>query len=125
MKRDWEIIRRVLIALEEKEDLSPIDEESIPGFPPAEVAYNMGLMIEAGLADGRQMSTIGMGYAPPPTALLRLTFKGHDFLSSIRGEDLWNQVKKKAVEKGIDLSFDVAFALAKSTALAWLGIPPA
>ncbi len=64
VKRDWEIIRRVLIALEEKEDLSPINEESIPGFRPAEVAYNMGLMIEAGLVDGYQMPTCGMGYVP-------------------------------------------------------------
>lgn len=108
MKRDWDTVRRILTRLEEMPsgELRPddfADDEDVTN-------YHMNLLIEARLVEGAcQVSRTNINRCK----LTRLTWNGHELLDSIRRDSIWNRIKTKAQEKGIDMTFDVIAALAK------------
>lgn len=53
-----------------------------------------------------------MGYGPPPIVALSLTWSGHELLDSIRQDSTWAYVKRTAIQKGVDLTFDAVISLA-------------
>ena len=97
MKRDMDLVRKILLALEENEDdfetgwQPEIDDHSFE-----EICYHLEIMKEAGLLEADIEREIG---SPLPIIYLRrLTWEGHEFLDSAREESLWNRAKQKTVE---------------------------
>ena len=43
---------------------------------------------------------------------VKLTWKGHDLLAHIQSSSIWEKVKEKSVDKGVDLSFEVVMKIA-------------
>lgn len=103
MKRDWDLIRMLLVELEASE--GNLFTRDVSGYPEDAVNYHMGLLINAGLAEG-ECST-GIGSSGTTCRLKRLTWAGHEFLDGIRSKNAWNAVKKVAQDKGLALSFEV------------------
>ncbi|WP_439259495.1 DUF2513 domain-containing protein [Lonepinella sp. BR2930] len=103
MKRDWDLIRRILLTLEQKADRSPLFSDQIANYDAENVAYHFKIMNDAGLIDGENSSVIG---AFNYTAY-GLTWQGHEFLDQIRNDSIWNKIKSTLRSKSIDLSFDV------------------
>jgi len=107
MKRDWDCIRAILVALEENGDATSFIEPSdIAAFDAETVAYNTKLLIEAGLAEGLIKQSRGLF-----CVVRSMTWEGHELLDKMRSEKLWNQIKKTAREKGVSLSFEAVKAL--------------
>ncbi|MBQ3295529.1 MAG: DUF2513 domain-containing protein [Erysipelotrichaceae bacterium] len=80
MKRDMELCRKILFAIEEQYVDSAIYNLQIKGYSPEEVSYNSGLLYEAGLiADYKSKNADNRLYA---FAVGHLTWEGHDFLCS-------------------------------------------
>ena len=104
MKRDWELIRKILLAAEELEDpqgyISPND---IQGYPPEKVSYHMKLLIEAGLVEGTCTKALNRA---PWCMVFGLTWEGHEFLDAIRNRTAWNRLVEWVREKGFELSFE-------------------
>lgn len=123
MKRDWDVIRKILVALEEKSDKMPLRSGSITGIPANEASYNMGLLIEAGLIVGQSSKALGMGSEGPPALAISLTWSGHELLDAIRAEGTWNHVKATAKERGLDLTLDLVVACAKAYIASKTGLP--
>ncbi|MCW9733742.1 DUF2513 domain-containing protein [Avibacterium sp. 20-15] len=98
MKRDWELIRKILLKLEQKVDDTPLDSESIKGFPPAVVEYHYQLLKQSQLIDAQH----------------KLTWQGHEFLDKIRSDTAWNKIKQTIKAKGINLSFEAIKLAGKS-----------
>lgn len=99
LKRDIELIIRLLAVIEERpaEDsglelyLDDVDDEH--------VQYNLGLMKEAGLIKAIDAtSSDGIQYLP-----IRLTWTGHDFLDSARSETVLSKAKEVASKQGLEL----------------------
>lgn len=44
----------------------------------------------------------------------RMTWKGHEFLDAVRHETVWNELKKQAKTKALDLPIGVIVSLEKS-----------
>jgi len=87
MKRDIELAREILIALEE---LETFDEPVIPeisGRSPHEVCYHIKLLSEAGLIEARNWSTDD----GPEWVATSLTSSGHDFLDAARNNTIWEK----------------------------------
>jgi hypothetical protein len=82
------------------------------------------LLDQAGMLNGLFSLEAGSPI-PRPLAIKRLTWKGHEYLESVRSDTLWSDVKKTAREKGVDLTIDLVKALATAKARALLGMPPA
>jgi hypothetical protein len=105
MVRDWELVRKILSSMEERETtqggLSP---ESIEGYNPEVVSYHIYIMEEAGLIEAKCLKSSN---APIQCIASSLTWDGHEFLDKIRSESVWAKVKNQIKTKGLDLSFDV------------------
>lgn len=118
MKRNWDIVRKILLAVEALPDEgSQFNSGELIGHDNEIVAYQMRLLLEAKLIEGgcRNMTGPAWCYA------IRLTWAGHEFLDNIRRDSVWNDIKNNAREKGVDLSLDVIKDTAKAIVIAIMG----
>lgn len=111
MKRNWDVIRKIMVKLEElPTEGGQLDAEAVCGVDAEAAAYHMRLLIEAGLAVGSCPELVGASRG----CLFRLTWEGHELLDRIRRDTVWNRVKEIARTKSIDLSADVVKTLAQA-----------
>jgi hypothetical protein len=110
MKRDWDCIRAIFSALEDKGDIAGgLRPNQIEGFDAETVSYNMKLLIEAKLIGGTlSQMTAGSIYC----VAMSMTWDGHELFDKIRSETIWNKIKAGARERAVPLSFDVVKILA-------------
>lgn len=110
MKRNWELVRKILLKLEQKVDDTPLDSESLRGFAPDVVAYHYQLLAQAELICIEDNSKMGEA----DFVAIHLTWQGHEFLDKIRRDTTWNKIKQTLKTKGIDLSFEAIKLAGKS-----------
>ena len=92
MKRDMDLIRAMLLAIEADEH-GFISKVEIPGYTQEQINYHAYLLGEAGLAE---VMNVTHHEGKSPEALIRnLTWAGHEFLDSARENTIWNQAKDK------------------------------
>ncbi|KAL1017069.1 DUF2513 domain-containing protein [Haemophilus influenzae] len=104
MKRNWDLIRKILLKLEEKADsASWLESSDIKGYDYRTVTYHYKLLKNAGIIEAIDISTM----EEENFAALSLTWQGHEFLDKIRNDSVWNKVKSTVQSKSLDLSFDV------------------
>jgi hypothetical protein len=68
-------------------------------------SYQVELMIDAGLIEGRVSQQIGA--TARESFIHRLTWKGHDFLDGARNEDLWQKAQDKFLRPAASWTFDI------------------
>lgn len=104
MTRDWELVREILVKLEEKGDTRrDLRPEEIQGHSREVVSYHIKLLIQAGLVEGTYDKTLS---GPLYCFARDLTWEGHEFLDKIRNDTVWNKVKTTLKNKGVEFSFD-------------------
>jgi hypothetical protein len=104
MKRDWDVIREVLIEVEgltERERNTfqfslGYEEGNQSKGEQALLLWKAGYLeaIESGGLDG------------PAIVSPQLTWAGHDLLDTLRSKPVWEKIKLTAKEKGIELTFE-------------------
>jgi hypothetical protein len=114
MKKNWEIIREILLRLEEASTPNTVlNAKDIPHYSDQEVAYNIRLLKEAGFIVGNiSESSTGNGHIDVALAR-RLTDAGHQLIETMRNDTIWSKVKDKFAKKGIEMSFDLVLAYGK------------
>ena len=110
MKRNWDLIRKILIKAEELDhkstlSLQDFDEEH------SEVSYNVKLLEQAFLLEANISPRSG-NVERRDFNIFSLTWGGHDFLDSIRNETVWNKTKSKITSIGGGLTFELVKAFA-------------
>ena len=105
MKRDMELIRKLLLHLEEHNEFP--DAKSY-GPPPLDVLRHVGLLVDAGLVSGIEVEESvagikGIVLMPEP----RLTWAGHEFVDAARDEAIWHT----AIDRTKKVSGSVGFAV--------------
>lgn len=103
MKRDMDLARKILLAVEEKEDFSSWLAPEIEGYTKLEIYYHIKLLIQAGLAEGEDLSSD----SGDKWVVKTLTSSGHDFLDVSRNDTIWNKAKESIKSKGLPLTLDV------------------
>lgn len=110
MKRDWELVRKILVATEGLESYrQQIDESNFPDYDREIVWHHIYLLEQAGLVKALCSKALS---EPRSCRALELTWEGHEFLDKIRSQDMWSQINKLARQKGLSLSFEVIKAAA-------------
>jgi hypothetical protein len=105
MKRDMDLVRKILLELEGKNPKDDgLEPEQLSGHTPEEVGYHIGLLKEAGLVEAMDARSYGN---PMNWIATRLTWEGHEFLEASRNEGVWTKAKQIAAEKGGGLTFEV------------------
>jgi hypothetical protein len=98
MRRDMELIRRIALTLEERPGGFRPAEVKFEGFSPEEVGYHAYLMLQGKLAEGADVTALGVG--PRQAILTGLTWDGHEFLDAARDESRWKKAMVLVQEKG-------------------------
>lgn len=111
MKRDLELVRSILLRIEEHEEPGTVPM-AFEGFSEQQVMYNAKLLLEEEMILGYDSSPVG-GYSVEPT---RLTWKGHDFLADAKNESVWQKSLQIVKEKGGSISFEAFKALLAAVA---------
>jgi hypothetical protein len=118
MRRDMDLIRDLMLALEAPPESPGGVHQLIPGegavaidaYSKDEVAYHLQLIEEAGLIRTFNASFGG------EVLFDRLSWAGHDFIDSVRSPEVWAKTKKGAEVAGgftVDLLKDLAKGLIK------------
>ena len=92
MKRDFDLVRTILLGIEANEDAIGngwITLGKINGYSQEQVSYHVSLLHEAGLIKAIDLSNNLSFYWEPK----RLTWYGHEFLDSARNENIWGNAK--------------------------------
>lgn len=114
MKRDWTIIRAILLKLEESATPNTVvNANSLSPFGEQEVAYNMRLLKDAGYITANILeSSSGDGRIISALAR-RLTNSGHELLDTIRSDTVWGKIQDKFKSSGVDMTFDLVIMAGK------------
>lgn len=83
MKRDMNLIRHILLALEDGNGRQIV----IAGYNETQIGYHCYLIVDAGLAKGADVTC--MESECPTFVVTHLTWAGHDFLDAAREPDRW------------------------------------
>ena len=112
-KRDMDLVRKLLFAIEEKPNDYPEQTFVVEGYDDYTVQFHLILMYEAGLISAEVYRT-ETGRTAKIYFVFRLTWEGCEFLSAARDNTIWNTVKKRTLTQ---LS-EVPFAVLKAALLA-------
>lgn len=100
MKRDMDLLRLLLLTLEELDQdgqsiyhFTDVDF-SIDGYSWEQVVYHFDLAVESGLVD--------QGGSGVMNGILfrRLTWSGHDFVDAVRDDEIWKRTRQGAAAAG-------------------------
>ncbi len=114
MKRDMDLVREMLLGIEDSnfplrsEDLISLGDERA-----AERHYVLNKMKEAGIITSHSGTELRSGYTYH--IQIELTWDGHDFLDTVRDPAIWAKTKEGAAQAGA-FSWDILKKLAKGYA---------
>jgi len=120
MKRDLELIRKMVLAIEDAPSGWAPDLK-FDGYSDAQVGYHAYLLIDAGLARGQDAST--MGSDAPEGFITSLTWAGHEFADAARDETRWKKAMGVVQEKGGTVTIGVLTQLLIALTKGALGLP--
>jgi hypothetical protein len=109
MKRDMDLVRQILIDVEEH---GPAGhgwvEIEVPGVEPEVISAHVKLLHDAGYVEATDRSHMQALVWQPK----RLTWEGHELLEAIRNETVWSKTKKAVADKGGSIPFEIVKELA-------------
>lgn len=103
MKRDWDKIRQALLEVEAA--TGPSEERDQEMIHTYQILDDAGFVV---IQEGQRLNGGFIGWV----TVFRLTWTGHEFLSSIREDTTWNKVKAKAGIHMAATTFEVVKAMA-------------
>jgi hypothetical protein len=104
MKRDIDIIRQILLNVED-DKYSLGEPVRLPGVPDEVCAHHVALILDAGLAVGHLHRTDSYGIVAAD--IERLTSPGHDFCDGIRQDTIWHKAKEHIIKPGASYGLSV------------------
>lgn len=109
MKRDMDLVRKILLDLEKHEHGRAPSQLEIEGYSQEQIGYHVHLMDEASLL---RAADVTHRQSPSPQATpISLTWEGHEFLDAARDPSRWRSALDIAREKGGALTFEILKAV--------------
>jgi hypothetical protein len=126
MKRDFDLVRRILILIEGVPaghfvneniiDYHGLDKE----YDRATIYEHIGLMLEENLVKGKVHESFG---GIDSFHITGLTWKGHDFIDASKDETTWSKAKATILKPTASITFSLLLEWLKQEAKAKLGLP--
>ena len=113
MRRDSDLIRAILLAVEADDRCEVLKLPDIAGYPDETAHFHARLLIEKGFLGTYFPDRTGR----QPWVCIRLTWEGYDFLDAIRDPVVWRSVKRAAGKVG-SWSIETLAAIAKTMIIA-------
>ncbi|WP_077148640.1 DUF2513 domain-containing protein [Sphingopyxis sp. KK2] len=118
MKRDMDLVRDILLAIEAKPSPKPINmtELEVPDHPDSSSRRKHIVMLAgAGFLDCEPTRSKTNPDRIHHVLVFDLSWKGHDYLDSIRDPKVWKKIKEKSAQIG-NTSFEFTLEIAKALA---------
>src|SRR5690349_19004939 len=91
MQRNMDLVRTILLRMENHPAPGAPRDLGIKAFSPEEIGYHCHIMKQDGLIEGGDAVT---GRSDNPQVIpTSLTWKGHEFLDLARDQERWNRAK--------------------------------
>lgn len=103
MKRDMELIRRVMLEVEKSKDPYELVDPKFEGHNETEISYHISLLDDAGLLHGQDRSAIGVFRWSAGA----LTWAGHEFVEAIRDDSVWKEALAITAKSGDGTVFEI------------------
>lgn len=120
MKRDMNLVRQLVLAIEASPSGFAPRDLVIDGYTREQIGYHLYVMLEAGLIRGADV-TVHSANSPEAIAT-GLTWAGHEFADAARSEDLWSEAMKLTREKAGSVTIESLMKLLTSLASSALGL---
>lgn len=119
MKRDMELVREILIFIDEYPHGFLPRSIRIEGYSDEKIGYHCYLMEQAGLIHARDQTT--QADLSPNWVATSMAWKGHEFLDDARDQNSWRQAKEVVGKLG-DASFAVWSNVLSKIVMSNLGV---
>ena len=118
MKRDMDLVRDLLLYFEAKTETSGIHSSDvrIDGYDETQIGLHLNIMAEAGLLICEPFRSSTNPDRFIRTFVFDLSWKGHEYLDTIRDPKIWKGTKSALARIG-NWPFGVALDIAKGLAL--------
>jgi Hypothetical protein (DUF2513) len=120
MKRDLELIRQLMLAIELKDTRFSTESIEIDGYDSSQINYHLQLLVEAELAVGKVLNYLGS--ERPTIVIEKLSWEGCNFLDDARNESVWQKTMEIVKDKGGSVSVGVLIQLLASVAKQLVGL---
>ncbi len=116
MKRDMELMRKILIKLEEEFEAGEGNKFGIKidGYDNELVGEHCELISEAGLVRGFKPNRGGMDNRLISYTIGPLNNRGHDYIEMIKNDDVWQQTNREIEEKKLPKTIETIGTIAGS-----------
>lgn len=104
MKRDMDLVRAILLAMEERDSGLITGKFELPGYSFEQVHFHAYLMWRAGIIEAENITSVG--HSSPQALPRSITWQGYDFLANARSVTMWQQAKS-IVERIGSASFEI------------------
>lgn len=122
MKRDMDLIRKILQIVESCESAYGLQElPEIEGYDSATVSYQIRILKDANLLEAEPIDECGRGYTDYYGT--NLTWSGQDFLSATNDDTIWQKAKDTVIKPTASFTFSVLIEWLKAEAKTKLGLP--
>lgn len=122
MQRDFNLIRKLLVFFDEKEDPAHVELPDVGAeYTDLQVKYHLILLHQAGFLNCepvKSSTSERVIYVLP----FDLTWEGHEFLAKIKNEGVWQKIQSVLASKSGTLAFAVINQLATKYALHAAGV---
>ena len=123
-----DLIRELLLLIENRSVSDPLDTDTIQieHYDDVAIGLHLNMMFDAGLLVAETWNSQTNPHRVIKVShVFDLSWKGHDYLSSVRDPAMWRKTKSLAAKVGnssFDLTLEIAKTLARQ-ALVGLGLP--
>jgi hypothetical protein len=118
MKRDFDLVRSILLQVEAAPSGAPIMQLSADeSIDLATMLEHIEIIAQEGLIEAEVFSGPDGFFS-----IQKLTWKGHDFLANARNDTAWKHVMGQVKEKGLALTISVISGLLSKEALKAAGL---
>lgn len=122
MKRDLELVRKLLLFFDDKPGPAHVEIPPITGYDDSTIKYHLVLLYEAGFLQCEPVKSTTSDrviYVLP----FELTWDGHEFLDKIRNQHIWDEITAAIRERGfVSASVDFVKRLADTAIRKRLGV---
>lgn len=120
MQRDWNLIREMVLAIEDHPS-GWAPELSFEEYTQEQIKYHAYLLVDAQLARGQDVTTLGS--SGPEALITSLTWAGHEFAEAARDDTRWTRAMGIVKEKGGAITVNLLGQLLGSLMKSSFGLP--
>lgn len=122
MKRDMDLVRDILLAVEKETSGFALEPPKVNGYSKEQIVYHVYIMAQGGLLEA-QPTQNQAAVIPMDFSFINLTWVGHEFIDTARDEGVWKKAKTIAGEKLGTISVGAMTQLLSSLVKSQLGLP--